>query len=227
MAPRDRKILTTTQTETLEVLRRYISLHHQSPTLQELAEILGVKLPTVVDRIRALLKKGYVTRGVQGWRNLQIVTRSNENRLVAVPLAVSVGADNMSVFAEYEFGQYMQVQEQLLDGHREVFAVRVLGDSMRDAGIANGSFVLAETAELSQVRNGEMVIAIVGDMIVLKRITRTGNMILLEPQNDSGEYSPIVITGDRDDFKVIGRYIDVIPASEPDSDEVQFVSTPD
>jgi repressor LexA len=218
MGPRDRKILTQTQTDTLEALSRYISIHHQSPTLEELAQILKIKLPTAVDRIRGLIKKGYVVRSSRRWRNLIIAGARSAERMINVPLAFSVGADNMSVFAERDFGQYMQVQESLLDCHRNVFAVRVIGESMHDAGISDGSFVLAEDAQLSEVSNGQKVIAIIGDNIVLKRITKTSDAIILEPQNASGNYSPIVITEGRDDFRVIGRFIDVIPMKEPEED---------
>lgn len=219
MAPRDRNILTKTQQETLEALRRWIEQKGQSPTLAELAGVLGIKLATVADRIRGLQKKGFVTRNSRKWRGLEITGESSlqfGSRLVNIPLVASVGADNMDIFAEQEFGQFLQVQEKLLGGHRDIFAVLVRGNSMKDAGIFDGDYILAESADFTNVASGEKVIAILGDMIVLKRIEKGNGSVILYPENNSGLYKPIVIADDREDFKVIGRLIDVLRFSDPE-----------
>jgi repressor LexA len=225
MSFRDRNILTQTQKETLDAIKRYIAVAGKSPTLEELAEKLGVKLPTVADRVRVLLRKGYLYRSGREWRNLRVNDHafSEESRMVSVPLTFSVGADNMAVFAEYEFGQFMQIPKRMLDGRRNVFSVRVVGSSMRDAGIPDGSFVLAEESDLSEAKTGDLVIAILGEMIVLKRFVRASTGIILEPQNTDARYQPIFVQPNDDSFKIIGKYIDVIRVEREDDEEWEIV----
>lgn len=222
MPRKDRNILTKVQQVTLEALRKYIAENKQSPTLAELAVLLKIKLPTVSDRVRALVKKGFVIKTQHKWRNLEINERKpfSGGRVVQIPLVASVGADNMTVFAQHEFGQFLNVDQSLLKGHRDVFSVRAIGNSMRDADIFDGDYVLAEYASFAEVKSGDLVIAILGEMAAVKRIQLGATSIVLHPENKSGKYHPHIITGDRDDFKIMGRVIDVLRFSEPDDIEI-------
>ncbi len=223
MPRKDKNILTKVQRVTLDALRHYIAEHKRSPTLAELAVLLKVKLPTVSDRIRALQKKGFVRKTPHAWRNLEVIDSKSLGRTVHVPLIASVGADNMTVFAQHEFEQFLRVDEKLLNGHRDVFSVRAIGNSMRDADIFDGDYVLAEHASLEDVHTGDKVIAILGEMAVVKRIQIGKGSVVLHPENTSGRYHPHVITGDRDDFRVVGRVIDVLHFSESsDDDDIQY-----
>lgn len=212
-------MLTKIQQETIDAISQYTRHRGQSPTLEELAGTLGVHVTSIADRIRALVKKGVVTREPHKRRSLRIVDRatSHVRRLVPVPMIASVGADNLNVFAEQQFHQFLRVEEGLLRGHHDVFAVQVKGNSMRDANIHDGDYVIAEEASLEEVKNGEKVIAVDGDMVVLKTIKKGADSIMLCPENKS--YQPILISGDREDFRIIGRFIDVIRFSLPNEEE--------
>ncbi len=223
MPKKDKNILTKVQRQTLEAIRAYIGERGQSPTLAEMASVLKVELPTVSDRIRGLQKKGYLIKTPHKWRNLQINDKRAlaGGRVVHVPLIASVGADNMSIFAQQEFEQFLHIDEGLLKGHRDVFAVRAIGSSMRDADIFDGDYVLAEDAALKDVKSGDLIIAVVGDMALVKRIEKGKDTVILHPENKSGRYHSHIITGDREDFEVVGRVISVLHSSEPE-DDVQF-----
>jgi repressor LexA len=223
MPRKDSNVLTKTQKETLDAIQRYISSHGESPTLSELAEILGKELPTIADRVRGLRKKGFITKEPHKWRNLKIVDRHpiGSESMVQIPMVASVGADNMAVFAQHEFDQFLQVQQKLLNGHHDVFAVRATGNSMRDADIFDGDYVIAEEASLDEVRSGDKVVAVVDDMAVVKRIEKSPRAIVLHPENKSGKYHPIIISGDSENFKVVGRVIDVLHFSEPE--DIEFI----
>lgn len=219
------RILTRVQQETLDAIQRHISRTGKSPTLKELSITLGKTVASIADRIRALKRKGFIISAPHRWRNIELREHVSllDTRLVEIPLFGSVGADNLSVIANYEFNQFLRIERSLLKGHRDVFSVRVQGNSMRDAGIFSGDYVLAEEATLGDVRDGETVVAISGDMVVLKRIRKNRDVVILEPVNASPEYKSIVIKKGAEDFRVIGRFIDVIQFKKNDEDEDDVV----
>lgn len=212
------RLLTQKQQETLDFVKSYINKHKKSPTLEEMSSAFGVSVSAIADRLGALKKKGFLMKSPHGWRNLDLMRleQSPMDRIVNIPVVASVGADNLSVFAEENITRYLHIQESLLKGHRDVFGLFVRGNSMRDAGIRNGDYILVEDLEHSEIHDGDRIVATIGDMITLKKIQRTNNKIVLHPENSSGEYSPIVIEEGREDFQILGRFIDVIPFAEPD-----------
>ncbi len=224
MPRKDKKVLTKPQQQTMDALSRYFLLNRQSPTVAELSGILRLKSQSVIDRLTALEKKGFIRRIPQKWRNIEIVDRNVflGSKIVQVPVTSSVGADNLSVFARQEFDQFLHITEGLLKGYRDVFAVRSIGNSMIDAGILNGDYVLAEEATLESVSSGEKVIVVVGDMAAVKRLEKGENFFVLHSENKSGQYNSIVIPAEREDFKVVGRVVNVLHFSEPDDIELHY-----
>lgn len=222
---REKRTLTTKQQDTLAFVKEYLDKHDKAPTLNEVAKEFGITISTAADRLQGLRRKGLIAKSPHSWRNLSLTNHlsSAVNRLVSVPVIASVGADDLSVFINYEFGNFLKVQENLLKGCRDVFAMQVRGNSMRDADIHNGDYILAEEAELGQVNNGDKVIAIVGDMITLKRFQRSEDKIVLHPENKN--YAPIVVNGAQDDLRIVGKFIDVVPMSEPE--DISYVPIPD
>ena len=89
---------------------------------------------------------------------------------------------------------------------------------MVDAGIQNGDYVLVEVT--NEVGQNDRVVAIIGDMAVIKRFHRTPNAIVLEPESVAGGYAPIVM---REDFRIFGKVISVIQKPYSDIDDVEFV----
>jgi repressor LexA len=219
MVMRSNRILTQKQQDTLAFVQQYLDRYDKAPTLDEIAKEFGITISTAADRLRGLRKKGFIMKSPHSWRNLSLAhsLSNSHNRFISVPIMASVGADNLSVFADYEFSNFLKIQESLLNGYRDVFAVHVRGNSMRDADIHNGDYILAEEADLPQVNNGDKVIAVIGDMVTLKRFNKSGDKIVLSPENKN--YSPIVVDGRQEDFKIVGRFIDVIPSITIDGDD--------
>lgn len=223
MPKKDRNILTKSQIDTLGAIKRHISQYGVSPTTKEIANELLIHMQTVVDRIEALRKKGFIRKLPHKWRNIEVVEHSvsQDGRMIQVPVVASVGADNMAVFASQNFEKFLQVEDKVLRGHRDVFAVRALGNSMRDAGIPDGGYVFAEYVEQTDIRSGNLVVAVVEDKAVVKRIRFTENTMILMPENNSEKYEPIVIQNGREDFRIVGRVINkIIPIDGQEDVEV-------
>ena len=211
-------VLTKIQSETLGAIKGYIDKNGFSPTLKEIADDLGVNMRAVIDRIEGLRKKGVIRKVPHKKRNLEIIDNYPLNGLIQVPLVGSVGADNMAIIAEQEFERFLQVEEKVTKGHKDVFAVKVEGNSMRDANIENGSFVIAEPIDNPEAHDGDLVIAIIEDKAVVKRLRINRNTLALMPENKSGLYDPIIIGGDRNDYKIVGRVIDTLSFSDEEDE---------
>lgn len=214
MQHKDTKKLTKIQLETLEALKAYILQYNKAPTLGELAERLGFKsVQTAADRLTGLQRKGLIRRSPHGRRGIEILERSSfdgSSRMVSIPLVAFVGADQATVFAQQEYDQFLRVEERLLDGHRDIVAMRVRGSSMREAGIFDGDYIFVEPGEGAPYKNGEFVVAIVEEQTVVKEFYTNGRVIELRPRSKDPRYEPIIISSGREDFKIIGRVINVL-----------------
>lgn len=88
---------------------------------------------------------------------------------------------------------------------------------MIDAGVHNGDYVLVEVTE--NVGNGDRVVAVMGDMAVIKRLKKTRGAAILEPEAEGKGYSPIVLS---EDSRIFGKVVSIIPGSGQPEDEVVF-----
>ncbi len=211
--------LTEKQRETLDFIQKFLTTHGKSPTIAELRKGLGVSsLRTAAERIDMLEKKGFLFRTPLKHRNISLVnplsTKNIPPGLVRMPVIASAGCDALQVYAQEIFDEFLTVGKSLTKGVKDLAAIKAIGNSMIDAGIKNNDYVVIEVTD--RVSNGDRVVAILGDMSVIKTYQRKGNLIFLNPENAEGEYSPIVV--EQSDVKIFGRVLSII-SSEEDSDE--------
>ncbi len=207
-----KKPLTYKQHQVINELKGYIGVHGESPTLDELRERLQVQsLRTVTQYLDVLEEKGYIVRRKFARRNIEL--RDSEEggavaRTISIPVLANVGCDDLSVFAaETTHDEFLEVDSQLADDEDGgIVAVRAVGDSMLDAGIHSGDYVLIRFTDHAE--NGDRVAAIVGDMVTVKRLERREGVTILYPENKDPKYKPIVL---REDFKIAGKVLCVIP----------------
>ena len=221
------KSLTGKQKRVLDNISLYISAKGEPPTLDELRQNLGFKsLCTVVQYIETLERKGYVVRRRYSHRNIELRAVDAEGRsamLVSVPVVANVGCDDLSVFAQEQSDEFLQVDKQIVDEvHGEIVAVRAVGDSMADAGVKSGDYILVQFTD--KVKSGDRVAAIIGDMVTVKRLERRNGVTILYPESKDPKYKPIVL---RDNFKIAGRVLCIIPAEVAETDEVVAVAEED
>ena len=186
--------LTPKQLEVVELIRNHRNTNGFSPTMQELAEELGVSKVTVFERIEALIKKGALTREPNRARSLSIAKQFDEEADSAMrfPLVGRIAAgmpierceDNETLDVNSMFGPRI--------GQRnETFALKVEGESMRDEGILDGDYVLVQ--KKSTARNGERVVALLpdGETTLKTFFKEADGLIRLQPANPS--FEPIIV----------------------------------
>jgi len=221
------KSLTGKQKRVLDNIQLYINAKGEPPTLDELRQNLGFKsLRTVVQYIETLERKGYVVRRRYSHRNIELRAVDAEGRsamLVSVPVVANVGCDDLSVFAQEQSDEFLQVDKQIVDEvHGEIVAVRAVGDSMADAGVKSGDYILVQFTD--KVKSGDRVAAIIGDMVTVKRLERRSGVTILYPESKDPKYKPIVL---RDNFKIAGRVLCIIPAAVAEMEDVVPVAEED
>ena len=195
--------LTRRQRQIVDFLTRYVEQNGLSPTLEEIAEEFGVNKVTIFGHVAELERKGVIRRAARGVsRGIQLV---DEERSRALPILGRIAAG--SPIEAIEDPEDLDLADLVPPG-REVYALRVQGDSMIEDSIRDGDIVLIERRQ--QARNGETVVAVLpGGHATLKRFYREAGGIRLQPANQAME--PILVTGsDLDDLEVRGVVIGVV-----------------
>jgi len=212
------KALTPKQQAIYGYIRDYIKNNEFSPTLEEIRLFINVaSINTVVQHLVALEKKRYIIRRKHAKRNIEII---NQNILggmstITIPVVSSVGCDDLNILATEQYDEFLEVDAKLLGNKKDVIAVRAVGDSMNDAGIENGDYILVEKTDIAE--NGNRVVAIVGDMVTVKKMERKEGITVLWPESKNPKYRPIIL---QEDFKIAGKVICTVPANSMDVSEV-------
>lgn len=211
--------LTSKQQRVLNQVRLYVRAKGEPPTLDELRRDLGFRsLRTVTQYLEILERKGYLLRRRNARRNIELRNVDEAGRPVgtmSVPVVANVGCDDLSVFAQEETDEFIEVDTRLTQGEGDLVAVRAVGESMLDAGIQSGDYVLIRFTEEAQ--NGDRVAAIVGDMVTVKRYEKRDGVTVLWPESKDPKYKPIIMN---EDFKIVGKVLCVVPNLYADITEV-------
>jgi len=181
---------TERQREVLKFISGYISAHSYPPTIREVAEYFSVSVRGAYDHISALKRKGLLKFEDKRSRTLELVKSGRESSspdIVNIPI-LGVVAAGRPILAEENWDGFIPVHASLLKKNRQYFALRVKGDSMKDAGILDNDMALIQKQSTAQ--NGDIVVAIVNnEAVTLKRFFHEKNTIRLQPENDT--FKPI------------------------------------
>ncbi|MCG8608562.1 transcriptional repressor LexA [bacterium] len=185
------KPLTTKQKNVLKLIAQKVKDVGYPPTLQELADELGVSSKNaVLKHLTALEKKGYIgkreggaARGIRILESLGFLDSTAEN---SVPLVGSVTAGS-PLLAEQNVERYLTIPKHLLTEKGDFFALRVQGDSMVEAGIYEDDLVVVHAT--NQAKNGDIVVALIGNETTVKRFMSSEHDRYLKPEN--AKYSDI------------------------------------
>jgi repressor LexA len=196
--------LTSTEEKILAFIREQSHIKGAPPTLREIQEYFGYRaIGTVQDHIASLERKGALTRQRRRARGLQIVedTPSVTGIFTAVPVLGRIAA-GLPVAAEENIMGYVPVlSDDIRSG--ELFALKVSGDSMIEAGIFDGDTAVIEKQETAV--NGDIVAVWVDGETTLKEFRRdSSGTILLVPRNSA--MKPISLQEGRvSDIRILGR----------------------
>ena len=190
--------LTSRQEKLLRLIEETQAKRGYAPSLQELAHAMGISsLQGVKDHLTALERKGYLRRSPGRRRAIEVL-----QRLVplegSLPILGRVAAGRPLLAVENREGA-LSLSPELL-GTGEHFALRVQGDSMIEAGISDGDYVIVRQQETAN--SSEIVVALLGDEVTVKRLRKKGSALFLEAANPA--YAPIPLTGSSPIPRILG-----------------------
>ena len=188
------KQLSKSQTKILEYLKE-CSEYGRVPSVREICDNTGLSSTSTVHyHLKHLEDKGYIVREHGVNRCIRIM---GEEKSASVPVLGKVAA-GIPITAIQDIECYVPVPEQLKRG-RELFALRVQGESMINAGILDGDIVIVHRTPVAE--NGEIVVAMVEDSATVKRFYKENGRFRLQPENDS--FEPIIV----DEVVLLGKVV--------------------
>ena len=203
--------MTQRQREVLGFMRGFTDRHGAPPTVREIAERFRFTPRAAFDHLRALERKGMLQRRVTDKRvsrTLVLTDRGPERarREREIPILGRIAA-GVPIFAVESREDTIPVRPEWLAAKGgDVFALRVRGDSMIQAHIADGDLVLVRKQEGAAA--GDIVAAMIDQEATVKRFATEGGVVVLKPEHPT--MKPIVVDPQRADFRILGKVIGLI-----------------
>jgi repressor LexA len=201
--------LTKRQQEIFDFIKRYSAKYGYPPTVRDIGKAVGLASSSTVHAHLANLERiGLLRRDPSKPRAIEMLDRAVEGVRSIVrsddglPLVGSVAA-GQPVLAEENIEEYVPVPTQA-GGEKGQYLLRVRGDSMKGAGILEGDMVVVRQQDTA--KNGDVVVALVGEEATVKRFFRESDHVRLQPENDAHE--PIRSR----EVQVLGRVVGLMRA---------------
>ena len=193
--------ITDKQREILEYIKEMILKKGYPPAVREICEAVHLKSTSSVhSHLESLEKNGYIRRDPTKPRTIEIVVDDfalTRRELVNVPVIGTVAA-GVPILAEQNIEDYLPIPAEILP-NKEVFMLKVKGNSMIEAGIYNGDKVIV--AKQPNAENGDKVVALVDDSATVKTFYKENGHFRLQPENSSMD--PIIL----DQVEILGKVI--------------------
>lgn len=205
--------LTERQQQILDLIRHEIQRTGFPPTRAEIAKALGFKSANAAeDHLKALARKGAIELTAGASRGIRLLGAAPAAAAAPAPSLLEqlflpiVGrvAAGSPILATEHVEREIGVEPALFNQTPD-YLLRVRGLSMRDAGILDGDLLAVKKS--SEARNGQIVVARIGDDVTVKRLSKSGNCIELLPENP--DFAPIVVAPG-DDFSLEGIAVGLI-----------------
>jgi len=191
------------QRQIIDYIKQYISKFGSSPTLQEIADALGVSsLATVHEHLATLVKKGVVKKYQGAVRGIEVVDEALGMALegIELPILGTIAAGS-PIEPITDPNATLRISPSMLSGKKRAYVLQVRGDSMIDEGILDGDFVVIE--QQGEVKDGEIVVALLDNgLATLKKFFRETTRVRLEPANST--MRPIYAKNVQVQGKVVG-----------------------
>ena len=193
--------ITDKQREILEYIKEMILKKGYPPAVREICEAVHLKSTSSVhSHLESLEKNGYIRRDPTKPRTIEILDDDfalTRRELVNVPVIGTVAA-GVPILAEQNIEDYLPIPAEILP-NKEVFMLKVKGNSMIEAGIYNGDKVIV--AKQPNAENGDKVVALVDDSATVKTFYKENGHFRLQPENSSMD--PIIL----DQVEILGKGI--------------------
>lgn len=195
------KKLTKRQQEALDHVNKIQREKGYIPTVRELCEALNLKSPSSgFSLLQALEEKGYIKRDPTKPRALEVFSQTR-NKVKQIPVVGTVAA-GLPILAQQHIEDYFPVPADMIHGEKEVFMLKVKGDSMINVGIYDNDYIMVEQKDTAE--NNEIVVALVEDSATVKRFFKENGHYRLQPENN--DMSPIIV----DNVRILGKVIGCI-----------------
>jgi repressor LexA len=193
--------LTKRQQEIFDFIKRYSARHGYPPTVRDIGKAIGLTSSSTVHAHLANLEKlGLLRRDPTKPRAMEILEKAKKAVLPSgLPLVGRVAAGS-PLLAEENIEEHLDVPS-VAGGDEGDYVLRVAGDSMKNAGILEGDYVVVHQQDTA--RNGEIIVALLGEEATVKRFFKETDHVRLQPENEALE--PILTR----DVQVLGRVVGV------------------
>lgn len=196
--------LSQRQIDILEFIKQEIQKKGYPPAVREIGEAVGLlSTSTVHGHLQTLEDKGYIRRDPTKPRAIEILDSSSNvldsKKVVHIPIVGRVTAGQPILAVENIEGTFPLPTD--LVRHDNVFMLRVQGESMIEAGILDDDLIIVR--QQNEARNGEIVVALIGDEATVKRFYKERTLIRLQPENSAME--PIY----SQDVSILGKVMGV------------------
>lgn len=210
MKRRDPNSINKREKEILKFIESHVNKNGYPPSVREIGKGVGLKsTATVHTYLKALEKKGYIKKEDQKGRTLKLLKGgSNKSKQIEFEKAVYTGKEmvDVPVIGKITAGEPILAVENITDtfpipldfvGNSESFMLTVRGESMIEAGILDGDYILVKKQNTAE--NGEIVVALIEEEATVKTFYKEKGHIRLQPENSSLE--PIIVP----DCEILGK----------------------
>ena len=191
------------QRQIVDFIAQYIQRNGYSPTLQEIANAIGVSsLATIHEHLQALIRKKVLKKYDGAVRGLELIDRTllRMTESIDLPLLGYIAAGR-PIQPYSDPNAMFKVSPELVSGKKRSYVLQVKGESMIEDGILDGDFVVIE--EENDARDGEIVVALLDNgLATLKRFFKEATRVRLEPANSTMQ--PIYATNVKIQGKCVG-----------------------
>lgn len=191
--------ITAKQQQILDYIKKEILAKGYPPTVREICEEVGLKSTSSVhSHLSTLENNGYIRRDPTKPRAIEIVDDEfnlGRREMVNIPILGRVAA-GQPLLAVENIENYFSIPVEFVP-NCESFIVKVHGESMINVGMFEDDFLIVEQTNVA--RNGDIVVALIGDSVTVKRFYKENDYIRLQPENDSMD--PIIV----EDCQILGK----------------------
>ena len=195
--------LSAKQKEILEYLKECILKKGYPPAVREICDAVKLKSTSSVHaHLETLEAKGYIRRDPTKPRAIEILDDTfnlSRRELVNVPIVGTITAGEPILAVENIEG-YFPVPPEYIKTNKDLFMLKVNGESMINAGIFNGDLVMVEKTETA--KNMDIVVALIDDSATVKTFYKEDGYVRLQPENDTMD--PIIV---RDNLAILGKVV--------------------
>lgn len=211
--------LTKRQQQIVDFIKSEINEKGYPPTSEEIGRAVGgITTGAVHGHLERLKKKGILRRNVSNPRAIELIKRPIENKdylgVVSVPVVGRVTAGE-PILAQENIEEYFTLPFSQIKT-RHAYMLHVKGDSMKNAGILDGDYVIVQKQDTAE--NGDIVVAMVeNDEATVKRFFRENGQFRLQPENDA--YQPIIVC----QLRILGKVIGMFRQITAQEDKIQKI----